>query len=255
VRLDGESSFPVIEFVDELAARHLAEELARFLGLAIVDSASGTPLRREAATLDQPLTERARRLGLPASVPPPPDGMRLTCAIDDGRLTFTAPREPFDPFLLAYLVAPILFSLTVYICLYHGQLSAGLAPEQSAPVLRGMVLILGLPLVFGLVGLRAAIYTGGSLEVAADGLRVRTRGGSFFGPAFLPVNELDEVRVGKAAAQWRIKLGDWSVRSDPDAEVLELQLIGKQRIVRFGRGRSRAELEWARDIILQALAA
>src|SRR5208282_5294697 len=42
VRLECQPPLVLAECVDELEARHLSEEVARFLGLAIVDGSSGT---------------------------------------------------------------------------------------------------------------------------------------------------------------------------------------------------------------------
>jgi hypothetical protein len=252
VRIDCHPAVQLTIFPNELDARHLAEEVARFLTVALVDGTSGTDVRREPDTLGRPLAERVKRLELPATVAPPPDGSRLTYSIENGRLTFTAPREPFDPFLLAFVVGPLLFSGAVYFFLYRGQ-NGGLGPGAWAPAVGGVLLVLGVPVLLGLAALAGSVYWGGSLAVTAGGIAVRARG-RLFGSADLPVMELDEVRVGKAAGRWRVSVGGVSVRSDPNAANLELQLITRNRIVGFGRGRSRTELEWVRDVVLKSIA-
>jgi hypothetical protein len=255
VRLGCDPSLVLTTYADELAARQLATEVAAFFGLAIVDGSSGTEVRREADTLDQPLVERANHLGLPAALPPAPDDMGLTYTVEEDRLTFIAPREPFDPFLLVHLVGPVLFSLGVYFVLYRGQAIADLPAAQQAPAVRAMVLVLGLPLVLGWLAFTSAIYWGGRLTVTTDGVRVNWR----FWPwsmRIFKLNELEEVRVAKAKVQqWRVSWAGFNIQSDPDAEILELQLLGKRQIVGFGRGRPRAELEWVREVILKAIVA
>jgi hypothetical protein len=253
VVLSSQPALTLAEFLDELEARHLAEEVAGFLRLPIIDSSSGTEVRREADTLDQPLAKRVKRMALPASLPSPPESMRLSHELQEGRLTFTAPREPFDPFLLSYLIAPILMSLLLYYLIYRGQSLEDLAPQQRPAVIRGMVLILGFPLVGGVLGFWSAIYWGGRLTITMEGIGIRTRGWPF--GSFMPVQDLDDVRVGKGNnARWRVSFLGFNVEDDPNAEILELQLVGKQRIGRFGRGRTRAELEWLRDVIFKGIA-
>src|SRR5262249_47248127 len=90
----SDPAFPVGEDTNELAARHLAEEVAGFLSLAILDTSSGTPVLREAGSIGQPLRERAARANLSAPLPPAPENMRSSYRVEEGRLIFTAPREP-----------------------------------------------------------------------------------------------------------------------------------------------------------------
>jgi hypothetical protein len=235
----------LITYTDELEARRLAEEVACFLGIGLVDLSSGMEVRRDAEALMQALSQRSKHLALPAALPLAPEGARLGAVVDYERLTFTAPREPFDPFLLGFLVAPVLCSAGIYFALYYGRPLAELA-DQRGSIYWSMALILGLPLVAGLVGFLSSIYWGGRLEITEA--RVRCRG-RLFGSASVPLTELTEIRIGKRQALWRVSFAGFSVRSAVDAEVLELQLVGARRILRFARGMTRAELEWARDVI------
>ena len=52
-----------------------------------------------------------------------------------------------------------------------------------------------------------------------------------------------------------MSIGDFSMRSDPEDERLELQALTKQQIARFGRGLPKAELEWIREVVTKAIAA
>ena len=65
VRLEGlgPDAITIHEPVDYDKARHLAEEIARFLHLGIRDRSSGGEVTREAGALDQSLRERMRHAG------------------------------------------------------------------------------------------------------------------------------------------------------------------------------------------------
>lgn len=59
---------------DEAEARRLAEEVAKFLDVGIVDRCSGDEVVREAGTLDESVRDRLARLGRkPEALPRPPD--------------------------------------------------------------------------------------------------------------------------------------------------------------------------------------
>src|SRR5262249_48768234 len=123
--------------------------------------------------------------------------------------------------------------------------------EQQAVIARTQVVILGLPVLLGLASFVSAGYWGGRLTLTAAGIGVSRRG-RLFGSAHLPAQALAEVRVGKSNARWTVSVFGFGVESDPNAEILELQLVSRRTIVLFGRGGSRADLEWLRDVILAA---
>lgn len=78
VTLEGRSSdaITIHEPHDHDKARHLAEEIAKFLGLGIRDRSSGEEVAREAGTLDESLRERLRRLGRSVALPVQAPGAR-----------------------------------------------------------------------------------------------------------------------------------------------------------------------------------
>ena len=255
VGLKSHPPLEITEFSDELDARHLAKELADALGLAVLDSAGGTPVLHEAGSFEQPLREQASRVNFNARLSAPPENTRLTCQIEADRLILTWPREPFDPFLLAYLIAPLIFScFAVY--LLRGPLFADLGQQNRLSFLVIAGCLIGLPPLLGIIGLMGAVDWGGTLEATAAEIRI-TRHSRWLGRVTeIPTREFDEVRVGKAkGTNWQVGIGGFNVSNDPDSNTLELQLLTKQRIVGLGRGLSREELEWLRDVILRILLA
>jgi hypothetical protein len=72
----GSDAITIHEPHDHGKARHLAEDLAKFLHLGIRDRSSGEEVAREAGALDQSLRERLRRAGRSVPLPAQPPGAR-----------------------------------------------------------------------------------------------------------------------------------------------------------------------------------
>lgn len=83
----GGDAMTIHEPHDHDKARHLAEEIAKFLGLGIRDRSVAEEVVREAGTLDESLRERLRRLGRSVPLPVQAPGARAI-------LTYGGNRSP-----------------------------------------------------------------------------------------------------------------------------------------------------------------
>ena len=116
VRLEGPGSdaITIHEPEDCDKARHLAEEIAKFLGLGIRDRSSGEEVAREAGTLDESLRDRLRRAGRSVPLPPQPPGARAILSYGGIRSPTTIEIPPWPVgdcvrwFLMGMLVAGVI---------------------------------------------------------------------------------------------------------------------------------------------------
>ena len=93
VRLQADEGKPVDldEPRDFQEARATAEQIAKHLGLAIVDTTSGAEVTRAADELDLSLREQIKRSGDRTAVPDPPADTRIRFAIEGAELTLDLP--------------------------------------------------------------------------------------------------------------------------------------------------------------------
>ncbi len=92
VRLAGGAQpIDINETTDYGDSRQLAEQLATFLDLPVVDRSSGQAVRREAAELDLSLRDRIAQKGEPITWPEPPTGMRSSYEVIDDAVRIHIP--------------------------------------------------------------------------------------------------------------------------------------------------------------------
>jgi hypothetical protein len=93
--------------MDQRVARQLAERAAKFCGLGIVDSTSGDTVVREAGTLDESVTDRARRKGERVGFPAEIAGSRISYHLNGDTGAFALPKVGFQAAHLLGLVAGV----------------------------------------------------------------------------------------------------------------------------------------------------
>lgn len=124
VRLQGNSLVIDIESPqDELQARSIAEEIAKFLNRPLHDASDGIVRIREPQYLDESLRDRIRRTGEIPSLPPLPEGMKATLLPQGKEIEIRLPpagftrevlkrmsiRGSFPLFLIFFILIPLLF--------------------------------------------------------------------------------------------------------------------------------------------------
>lgn len=197
VRLKGGSApFNVVEPTDYEEARRSAEQIAKFLGLPMVDNSTGQAVRREADELDMPLRDQLARRGQDIAWPEPPAGMRCTYEVADDTVTIDVPRNRLSPIRKLSMISGLVPAIVILIVLHSSGLLRGHGAHDvfRLPLLMFFGAICILPLaatVFSglLLAMRRVRITASPRE-----LRVTTRGLLTHEEA-IPTNELEELIV------------------------------------------------------------
>jgi hypothetical protein len=101
----------VVQPVNFAEARHVAEELSRFLRKPLVDSSTGERVTRDPDRLDESYRDRARRTGEAAAVvPPEPPGMRSRVERAGEGLTLHIPGPPMSGLHYLPALIPLAFA-------------------------------------------------------------------------------------------------------------------------------------------------
>ena len=175
-------------------ARVLAEEMARFLGLALADGTSGAEVVREAARLDESLKEQAKRTKETVYVPSAPPGMKSRIREEAQSVIVEIPSPGFGRAHYAKAAVPVFFILVV---LYFFLLPLMTLPMP--PPLRlffvlfiGMFLIL-LPLLTTLRSIRAETQKSFRITATPALLRVEVSAPRGSTVTDIPAAEVEEV--------------------------------------------------------------
>lgn len=234
----GDDTYDISEPREEMEARKLAEEIAKFLDLDILDSTSGAPVRRERGTLDESLRDRLQRTGEAADISAPPPGMRSQYSAEGNTIVFEIPPPPLNPVLILPVIGAIAFSSIAGYMFLGPLLSDPKAPAQMKWIFGGFfgLFFVLVPVGATLGALIAGVTRRARIEADAGSLRVTRKGLLFSRTMTIPGEELEELRLETTAKR-------------------QLAAMSDRRTERFGEGLSEPELEWMRAVILKAIAA
>jgi hypothetical protein len=213
---------------EPLAARHVAEEAARFLGFALIDETGETP----AAAAENAAAP-------PDPIPEPPARRRFEVTREGGRLVITVPPPP----VLGTLAFPLLLGVGLAVLLGATLFAAVLLMREErrdaltweGHVLPALCLTLGVAVVGVGVGFLLevpAAWTRQTVEADAAGVRVTRRGLLSTRADALPAGEVRELRLAGRS----------------------VLVLGAERAVQIGpHGLTREEAEWIRDALRHTL--
>lgn len=233
------------EFQDCMQARRQAEEVAKFLGLGIRDSSSGTILVREAGTLDDSLRHQALKSGRAAEAPSPPPDCTIQYDVAGDEVAFDLPATGFK---LGHLL-PVMGGMLVsgfFAFFIFGALadSAPRTPGGGAPTLDPVLAVLGivfvsLPLVAVAVGIFIAARTRERIVASPRVLRVVRRTPLWQSVSEIPAGRIEEFfRVAPQASNGILfgTQGSLTARSD-------------ECVLSFGASLPSADLDWLHGMI------
>jgi hypothetical protein len=232
VKIEGKGGPLIVEEpTDHDRARRVAERVAKFLGLGIADSSSGSTIRREAGTLDMSLREKLRARGEKLDPPATPPRAKAKVEYRGGDAVIDVPPEGFSPF-----VSPgvwVLVAAAVAIATGASANTLNLDAWDGEPIPQWWIAVIGIlgACVGGYLFVRD--YRSAAwpqrISVGPHGLRAEriSPAGAAALAREIPLEELEEVNVeGPLVA----------ARSD-------------RATIEIGRGLDRAELAWIRDVI------
>ncbi len=233
---------------DPGAARRLAEEVAKFLGLGVRDASGDRAVVREAERLDEPVRERLRRTGERAPRPATPLETRVGHEIGSDGATLEIPPPGFRGAVVVPLIAGGALSLFV-LGLFVAPVLAQLTTDESEGA-RTALWIFGGPCVaagltpFVLLALPTlqAVATRDRVSLTRDSVRVERRG-LLLGKAIeMAASEAEEVAIAPATRRpWKTIGGNVvQVRCDEGA-------------IEFGAGLPKSDLEWLRGLAVHYL--
>ncbi len=249
VRIEGEEGVIDVEDPREYPkARRRAEEIAKFLGLGVTDSSSGTKVVREAGSLDMSLRDRLRASGeLPERPPEQPPGSKVVATSAGSQATFDLPAPGLGAAGTVAVVIGIVFACIPFMFFGGAFFATDLFDDAETMwpfLLFGAVFILiWLAGTLGFV-VKTIKKATARARLVVDPREVKLETRSFLGTktVTLRADELEELecadeddeRVPKALRALAGSGGRIVARADR----AELE---------FGLGLSRAELEWLRD--------
>ena len=263
IRLCGAASgdILVVKVFNELRAREIAEKVALFAGLPLVDETSAQAVTREPGRLDEPLAEKARRTGEADATPAKPMQAKGAYAQEGPEAVFRIAAPPFAAgwAVKALLACMAMIALSCAFAPPYPPKPAWTPPVEAPlqPVEEPSLwpwrlsvasyYLLTASLYLGAAGVLIALLAFLILEeqrpygyeVRADpqGLRVHVRWLGLSWTHALPSGELEELRVEK----------------DPRFET-RLAAISDRKIVRFAHGLTEGEARYLRAFLVKALA-
>ncbi|MBI4702272.1 MAG: hypothetical protein HY744_14190 [Deltaproteobacteria bacterium] len=221
------------------AARRSAEKLARYCGVAMHDSSSGTLVVREASSLDQPLRERLwrERGGAPAPSPTPPG--RLVVRQDGDETLCVLPPEGLH-MQHGFMILAILIALAGVL-----QIWGGVSAQAQGPIWLRYAVPGGLLLPLLLFAARLAGAAAGRVTVRFSHRGLSLRGWGLLGRTQrISVEAIEELTVVEPAQG-----GLWSPAGSG-----HLVARSDERTLVLGLGLREDELRWLYDAICHALA-
>jgi hypothetical protein len=217
-------------------ARSLADQVARFLTIDVLDSTGDEPVLRPASSLGKPLRATVAAEQLDRAVAEAPAGTRLRAAVDGDQIVFDIPRPTLRSTFLfpvaMFIIGAIIASPFVLLALLFGEAnwSDRLACLCALPVFGGILFLIGC--LFTLPGMFVATR----IEAGPEELHVRRRGLILGRRWVIRAEELEELRI----------------------ESRFLVAMSRNQRVAIGAGEdllSREELEWLRDVITRVVTA
>ena len=233
-------------------ARQQAEALAKMLGVDLHDESAGEAAIREGRFLDESLSQRYRRLGIPAPYPPPPPGAvaRLRYGGARGTTVIEMPASGFRGAYLAAILAVLGFVLLVPVGVAVVELPSGQPPVATIIL---SILFGGLlgPMVLIFVLDMSTLHE--TITVSPDGIEIELRSWTRRSRTRLAAAEIEEIlapadlrRNSQSAGQISRVIAFWAgaravlIRTDKGS-------------TGAGRWVSAAEQDWLRDILVHGL--
>jgi hypothetical protein len=225
-------------FHDELSARRLGEDLAKFLQVDLIDELTYTQVRRHPDALDESLRDRLKRDGTRSYDAFPVAASRCRVDARPGQVRVDVPPPPFLTVPTAVLIA-VGLALT-------GFVGFGIVPDlvhshsDTVPYLAGFTALLYfvfmIPVMGPLVERTRNALRWTTIEASPEGLAVTRREVLLKRRNFIASGELEELRLEEV--EWKV-----------------LAAISDKQVLRFGEGLSQDELVWIHDSLLNALVA
>jgi len=241
VRLAGAKASPldICQPQDELQARKLAEEIAKFINCDMVSGLGGVTLRREAGTLDESLRERLKRTTKDVDITVPPEGLRAQFSARGNAVFFTIPPPPFSAALLVPIGCGGIFAVFVGLTFLWPMLADKTMPAETRLLFGAFlgIFFIFLPLATAIGAAVSRLKRTTLVEVDSYSLRVTNQGALFRKHVEIPSGELEELQLEEIQGRYC------------------LAAVSDKLLARFGDGLSRPELEWIRDVALKALTA
>lgn len=249
VRLEGAATEAITlhEPRDYDKARHLAEDVAKFVHLGIRDRSSGQEVAREAGALDRSLQQRVKRSGRSVPLPAQPPSARSIFSYGGTRAPTTIEIPPVGRSVLLREFRLMIFPACV------GALFLELASYNKGNMEIGVVggasfflffLVIFLPLLICSAILRERLI------VSPDELVITQR--DIFGTKTtrLPSGEIEEVEVTRA--KWGMSYG-FAVIGGGN---LRVAIRSDRGSIELGAALSKEEeVKWLRDVLVHVLTA
>lgn len=257
VRLRGEgATLKVAEPGDCNSARKLAEVIARFVELKLVDKTAGVEIVREPGSIDESLRERNRRQGRKVEVPPRPTTLRSDVRLGARSLTARIPPTGFTRRHRAFVGgAMLVFGIL------GGILALAISQEEGGVnwlAVGGVGAFLALIAAVPVVHAARMASRHATVEATSDRLRVQEKGFLLNRTTDIPARELEELRIVDAAMAAG---GDSGTMRDRRGRVTARILGGSvvmarsdATVVTFGHGLGEEELRWLAAEIERILA-
>jgi multisubunit Na+/H+ antiporter MnhG subunit len=247
VSLLGEGTkLKVAEHVDSDSARRLAEVVAKFVDLNLVDRTAGVEIVREPGSIDESLRERNRRQGRKVEIPPRPTTLRSDVRIGFRSLSAMIPPTGFTRRHRAFVGGAMLV-LGVLAGIFAVAVSVDKDPIDWRVVASVAAFLVLLMAAF----LGHAVWTAtrrATIEATSDRLQVTEKGFLRNRTTEISTRELEELRIVDAAAaggQDDGSIGKGSGHITPgvlsgSAIMARSDLVA----ITFGHGLSEEELRW-----------
>jgi hypothetical protein len=218
-------------------SRKLAEEIAKFVELPLVEIIDGVEHRREAGQLDESLRDQAARTGQLVELTAPPHTMRTRYEAEGNRVRFHIPPPPFNILYVAPVgcvsVVTGIFAFTFIAQIYNDPN----LPAQEKLIYCSVIgiIFVVLPVVGTLSGALAQLKKSWVITAGPDELLVVTKGLLSSREISIPAKKIEELRV-------EVKARDCQIVAVSD----DLRLV-------FAEGLRREEAEWIMQVIKRAV--
>lgn len=214
-------------------ARRAAEQSARYLGVLLRDSSTGTEVTREPGSLDQPLRDRLLQQGARPTAPGAPPA-RLAVGADGDKTICVLPPAGIGLINVFSVLAGLLMSGAVVAFIVSN--------HPPAPLVAAAAVVAALPILGTALPLLSALLGRDKVVFSAEGVELR-RWEPYRSSQRIPVQELEELFV---VNEMRLTItpagGGASVVARSDRMTLYL-----------GRSLTTDEAEWLRDAIIHAV--
>ncbi len=234
---------------DPHAARKLAEEIAKYTDMDLVDTTLGKPLIRQACEVDESLRQRVLRTGENLTIPPTPAANRIALHTHADVLTL----ELFPPGLTSAVKRRLALGVSApaFAAMLFVAMMATIQTPTYILLTMGCVLLffLGIPLLVVAASMIRGAQTATTIEITPDRFTVIQPGLLQESVTTIEIDALEEVEIIGA------------IRPAPTA--LHSFLYGLPRMiarsdqasVAFGEGLSADEMAWLKAMILNAVTA